>query len=329
MKIRQRFFIALYILAALGLGLFIYALPGFRQAMTKTSVVTYGTLGVSDSVEAFIVRNETVYEAGTTGETNYFLEDRTALRKGAKVLDIKTGAVSLGENGERAKNYDALVRGYGSAAVVTNDYLAPSSGELSYYVDGLEAFFTEERIENISYSDVAALEPYLVNLVRENALEGEPIYKIAEIHKWYILAWTAAENSGKYTVGDEMKIALPKGEVKAVLKEIKEDGGKWRLIFETNRYYEDFLGERKMAATVTTSELSGIIIENRSITTSEGTVGVYVLTKSGEYRFTPIDVLASDGVSSVCSMSYFYDEGGNRVNTVENYDEILTKPEAN
>ena len=78
---------------------------------------------------------------------------------------------------------------------------------------------------------------------------------------------------------------------------------------------------------IITSDYSGIIVPNSSIATVDGQVGVYVKERTGDFTFTPIKIIASDGEDSAVSSSYFYDDEGQRVNSVEIYDEILKNPE--
>ena len=78
---------------------------------------------------------------------------------------------------------------------------------------------------------------------------------------------------------------------------------------------------------IVTSDYSGIIIQNKSIATVDGEIGVYVKQKTGDYEFVPINIIASDGEYSVVSESYYYDEEGQKVNTVITYDEILKSPD--
>ena len=52
---------------------------------------------------------------------------------------------------------------------------------------------------------------------------------------------------------------------------------------------------------------------NSSIATVDGQVGVYVKERTGDFTFTPIKIIASDGEDSAVSSSYFYDDEGQRV----------------
>ena len=48
--------------------------------------------------------------------------------------------------------------------------------------------------------------------------------------------------------------------------------------------------------------------------------------KLDEATFVPVKILLSDGEKTVVEKNYFMDENGEKVTTIENYDEILKKP---
>jgi hypothetical protein len=78
--------------------------------------------------------------------------------------------------------------------------------------------------------------------------------------------------------------------------------------------------------TLIASSVSGIFLETDSIVEEEGQKGVYVVDKLGNYNFTPVRILSSDGDVTVVEKNYFYDAEGYAVSTVQNYYTIL-RPE--
>lgn len=326
MKKGKKLLIILYAIIVIGLGCLIYVVPQFKEAVTRTSVLEYGNLQVKDTVTCYFIRDEIVYSAGTSGSVNYYIEDKTQVRKGAKVLDISPGKVEVGGDEERPT--EKLRQRLGTDAVKTDTYAVPIPSTVSYYVDGYENYFTPDNMRQLRYDNIKDISFEVQNLVRDDTLEGEPLYKLCRDQKWYMAAWVEAGNISKYTVESNVTVNLPLGDVKAKIIDIIEDGDKWLVLFQSNRYYEDLTNIRYASATVITSDYSGIIIDNASITTNDGKVGVYKKTKNGDYVFVPIKVLTTDGTQSLAEVSYYYDADGNRVNTVEIYDEILKRPKA-
>jgi len=326
MRKKTKSLILVFLLLLVGLGISIYIIPQFSETLTRTSTIEYGKLEICDEGVCYIVRNEQVIAAPNSGTLAYYVSDAQKLKKNAKILDLTKVHVS-DENASKRPCYTIKDKLQGFMETKSS-FVMESPGMVSFYADGYEAYFTPDRIKNLHYEEVSALDMPLVNLVREDTLKGEPLYKISDCDHWYLITWVDVSSISTYAVDKRMTIKLPLGDIRATVSDIYEDGDMYLIVFKTNRYYEGYALERKVEATIVTSETEGILIDNESITTKEGVVGVYVINKNGDYVFTPIKVLATDGLKSAVSSGSYYDSEGNYVDTVDIYDEILRKPEA-
>jgi putative membrane fusion protein len=213
------------------------------------------------------------------------------------------------------------------SGIMPEDYISPSNGVISFYLDGYESEFTPENMALLSRAKVQNLNFDVQNLARETTLSREPLYKVVDNKKWYAVFWVAPENIVKYEKDHKATINLPLGQVDGTIYDIIDDKGQWLVILEFNKYYEEFAQIRKVDAEVITSDYNGLIIKNESITSKDGQPGVYVKDKSGEYVFKPVKIIISDGEWSLVEVSFFYtDDGAAKVETVNIYDEILKKP---
>lgn len=213
------------------------------------------------------------------------------------------------------------------SGIIPENYISQSNGVISYYLDGYESEFTPENMALLSREKVQNLNIDVQNLARKTTLSREPLYKVVDNKKWYAVFWVAPENIVKYEKGHAATINLPLGPVDGKIYDIVDDNGQWLVILEFNRYYEEFAKIRKVDAEVITSDYSGLIIRNESITSKDGQPGVYVKDKNGEYVYKPVKIITSDGEWSLVEVSYFYtDDGAVKVDTVNIYDEILKKP---
>ncbi len=325
MKKSRKRIIILYIAAVAILGVIIYIVPSVTGALTPTVVLRYDTLQVTDEEECYIVRNEEVYLAGAGGSINYYAKNGTKIRSGSTVLALTHDSQS--DNGK--SKYEDVITKLSNAAITQSDYRSKFNGIVSYYVDGFEAVFNPDTIEDLTYdqirkSDIGEVQ----NLTRKHTAKGEPLYKIVDNSAWYITCWVHEGSIAKYEQGNIVTVRLPEGDVRATIVSIQEEpDNMWQIVLETNRYCENFDQLRKTEATIVTAEYSGLIIPNKSIAAVNGQIGVYVKTKTGDYQFVPIKVITSDGENSVAAESLYYDAEGNQVNTVEVYDEILKNPE--
>lgn len=321
MKKSKKAIIIIYVLILAGLSIVIYAVPKVTGALTPTVILEYGSLRTTDEVTAYISRYETVYAAGQTGSINYYVGQNAQIRKGAKILSISQASAS-----EAGKDIKGVTERLSGTAITSTDFIMPVNGSISFFADGYEAMFAPETLGDLKFSDMKKVEEEPVNLTRETANRGEPLFKLCDYSKWYITTWILPGDTYKYEVGNRVQVVMEKGTISAKVTSLEDEGEEWQLTLETNRYYEDFSKLRSVDATIIASEYSGVIIPNESIAAIDGQTGVYVKDKKGEYNFVPIKIITSDGTNSVAYSGSYTDAEGKSVGTVDIYDEILRKP---
>lgn len=316
---KRKILLIAFLLTLLILYVVLYVVPGVTGALRKTEIINYGELKVSDPITYYLVRDEIVYTSGQSGDINYYFEEGSHVRRGTKVLDVLSRNVGESEN-----EFEEILNRLGKSAVKSDTYITDRNGIISYHVDGLESYFSPDSMHRLTFEEVAKLDLDPVNLTRKETNKGEPLYKICDSSTWYVLGWVEAGSVAKYNLGDSVRILFPEGEISATIDNIVEDAAHWLIIMRTDMYYAEFAKTRTGEATVITANATGIIIKNQSITTdSEGNIGVYVKKKNGDYEFKPIRVINTDGETSAVEASFFYDEKGNEIRTVDVYDEIL------
>ena len=321
---KKKNLLIIYLILIVVLGIITITIPEVTGALTKTEILQYENMQITDDVTCYIVRDESVHMAPSSGRINYYIEDSVKVRKNVKILDLVPGTSQQDES-----KYNDIITRLGDSEVVLHQVASAQNGVVSYYIDGYEGYFTPERMTSLSYETTKKQDFRTVNLTRDNTLKGEPLFKICQSNMWYVMAWIDTENISKYEVGDSVKIQLPLGEVDALVDQIIDQEDKWLVIMKTTRYYEEFAKIRTADVQIITQEYTGIKVRNSSITTENGVAGVYIKTKNGEFVFRPIKVITSDGDYSLVYSSKFYDAEGQEVITVEVYDEILKNPSQN
>lgn len=309
----------LWIFLFILLSVIIYAIPSLTGALRSTYTVKYGSLAVRDSGTGYLVRNERVYRAHSGGTVNRYIEDGTLVRKGVRVLEINGS-----NSGEHSQTYKDLMQRLDGRGVFST-YTTKDEGVVTYSADGYEYQLTPDNMAKKSRSWYDSLSnDTVVQLKRSRVKKNEPVFKVADRSKWYIVMFIDSSHAKRYADGDQLRIRLDKKKtIYGYVDSIKKTGGSARLIISTDYYYTSFASERTAQVTVTMSETDGLIIPNESIAVKNGQKGVYVRQKTGKYTFTPIHVLATDGSESAISQSSYVDKNGKYVDTVENYDQIL------
>ncbi len=297
-KLQTKSAIILFIVIFAVLYAIIYIVPKVTDIFTQTYTAEYGTLESVREAECVIVRDEKVFKSGTGGSAERKQEAGRLVRSG-------TAVVSVGGQ----------------------EQYADLRGIVSYYYDGFESRLTSENIGSLKESfieEYRAEEASEKEFASQNIQPGDPIFKIIDNSKWFLVCWLGEEDAEQFEEGYTVKAAFGAGEAVAMNVYSKtKQGEKYQIVLSCNRSYEDFDRYRIADCRLITSSRSGIILETDSIVEKDGVKGVYVVNKLGKSVFTPVSILSSHDGRTVVEKNYYYDSEGQYVATVESYDEIL------
>lgn len=323
--------IYIFIIALVTLYVVIEIVPFLTGALTRTEILKYGELKVEQEVVCYLVRNETVYSAPDSGEIKYKFEEGSLVKKGAKVLTFNKDSDITNEeetNLLKKSDFKAFMVRLGDNLVADQMFTAATRGIFSTNIDGYEAIFKTNTIEELTYQEVSKMSIKSQDVVRNYALKGEPVYKITDNSAWYMVFWVKKNEATKYKIDATVKVTLPDGDVRATVDKLVADEDRFMVILSTNRYYKSFASQRKVQANILMVDQRGLLISNDSLTTKDGITGVYIKNTIGDYVFKPVRTIATDGDKTLVLEDVYYDEEGQPVDTVNVYDEVLKKPEA-
>ena len=315
--------IAVYLAALLLLYIVVEVLPEVTDIFETTQTLEPGTLRIAYETTGYLIKDESVGIAPESGEIQYLVAVGTAVKKGYPIVAVTPDGGDSKDS--RFSEYMDKLKGYEG---LSEDYNSPISGVFSLTVDGYEDYFTPAKMDKIKRETVESLSYKSANLERNSVIEGEPIYKVSNDDNWYVLCWVDKETAESYSEGREVSLELPEGTVDASVHSVREDGDDYRVIFYLNVYYEAFCESRAVDMSIVTSDNDGLLVDNKCIVEKDGQQGVYVVNKNGNYVFTRISVISTDGEQSVIEDATFIDEDGNQVYTVDVYDEVLKHPDS-
>ena len=302
-KNKLKIMISAYALVFIVLFVIIYVVPRVSNIFMETYTAQYGILEQSTESSYIAVRTEKLYTSDNGGQVKRAVSQGALMRRNAHIADV--GAVR---------------------------YYSQERGIISYYYDGLESVFTPQNMQELTESNLDLNDKDKSYELKEcesgNAQSGSPIFKVVDNTQWYIVCWVNADEADDWTPGKSVTVEFDKDDkIKMKVSQCNMQGEKLQLILSCNRYYEKFDRIRTGECRLIKASRSGIIIDSESITEEDGTAGVYVMSKKlDEATFVPVKILLSDGEKTVVEKNYFMDENGEKVTTIENYDEILKKP---
>jgi hypothetical protein len=203
---------------------------------------------------------------------------------------------------------------------------------VSYYADGFEKIFTPDRLADITKAEMADAPSESVNLKREYTRTSEPLYKLADNRKWYMICWLPA-NAGtivNYDEGDSVEVDFDGTRVKSRIESITATAGAedYKIVLSSDMYYEDMARYRKTIAEIVFAEYQGLIVDAGNVVFRDEKPGVFVKQRSGQFKWVRINKIESKstGEKYIVSSGTFADAEGKIISTVNYYDEILVKP---
>ncbi len=275
----------------------IYVIPTVSDIFKQTYIAEYGTLDVSREAECIIVRNEKNYTSSAAGKVEREAEEGDLLKANRHVVSV------------------------GGSAMYNEEI-----GIVSYYYDGFESKFNGETLDSVNKEFFSTFKesPGVQKAVSGTAEVGNTVFKIIDRTKWYLVCWLDAEDEEVFTIGRTVTVNFDEeNQVLMDVERVIKQGKEIKVIFSTNRLYEDFDQYRVKTCTITAKSSNGIIINTDSIVEKDGVQGVYIIDKYGKENFTPIQIYSTQDDKTVVAKNYFYDAEGYPVETIKNYDEVL------
>ena len=276
-------------------------------------------------------------EAGADAKAD---DKKTAENAGDKKDDKQAGKEDAGEtedaegSGEEdskpgtLSKYKGIMEDLGDEYMVTEDGYTRTAGYVSYYVDGAEARLSTKAIESLNRDDLKQLTGRkAVKTPSKSCGKNYPIFKIVNNRKWYLVYYLKTDEAAKYTEGETVHIEVNGENVPVTVKEVRDEGKNTRITLTCKTFFDGFLEERVLDTKVTVESAEGLVLEDGSIVEApDGKRGVFVINKLGEHVFTPVKTKADDGTKCVVYSDLYVDEGGNYVETIKTYDEVIAEP---
>lgn len=139
---------------------------------------------------------------------------------------------------------------------------APTSGIVSYRVDGLEEKLTPENLGEITDTLLETIDFKTGQIISSKNDSG----KIIDNFKYYVAIVTDTELGNSAKVGDSVTLRLSgTEEEKAKIVQINDGSGKRTIIFEVDRISTTIINHRKITVDVIWWEKTGFKVPNQAI----------------------------------------------------------------
>ena len=338
--------IIIFMLILIGLAVIIYAVPSVTGMLVETYPAEYGELEIYDDTVGYFFRNEVVYGAADGGDVNRLAQEGELLRPFTTVVEISGTSPDPinpeSDSVDKATEIKKRLEGY---TKIASNYQIASGGVVSFFIDGYEKEFTIDRAENIQKDQLTEISQSDVMETGKKVRPEYPLFKIISNNGWQLVAYVPMEHLDQYSEGQSVDVTFFNREdnddkdfvdlsekdplynkVEMLVKSVKTEGDYGRLILKSSRFFGGIGQYRVANCRIVSHDVSGLLIENGSITEVDGKTGVYVKNKKGKYDFVPVMIYGSSDHTTVIADKYFYNEDGEYVRTVDPFDDVLRKP---
>lgn len=318
-----RKYLIIYIALILALYVVIEVVPKVTNIFETTQILEPGNLVLTTEADGILIKKEAIAVSPQSGPIEYLVKVGAAVRKNQKVVRID----STEDEAAFGRKHDDLMKRLEGYSGLVETKRTPISGVFSLSMDGGERVLNPAHLDQLTREKVKDLPLHEKSLEETTVHAGDPIYKVTDDNMWYVASWMKEELAESYSEGQQVKLRLPEGTVQATVHSVTRDEKRYRVIFSSDRYYKKLASTREVEMIIEGTEQSGLLVDNACIIEKDGENGVYVRDKNGEYYFSRINVIETDGKDSVISESSFIDEEGAEVSTVSVYDEVTKNPE--
>lgn len=290
------------------------------EKITLTSNIKLIETQIEDKIENLRNLNN------TQEITEYNKEIEDLLEKKIEALgEITTTSDGLKQLVRERNSYREQIKS------MTEYIIAPTSGIVSYRVDGLEETLTPQRFNDINREYLENLNLKTGQMVATSTEAG----KVIDNFKYYIAVSMDSEEAISAKQGDKVKIRLSTNdEIKAEVVHINEETENRILIFEIDRLTEKLINYRKISFDIIWSSDSGFKVPNKAIAKDENGLAYIIRTRLGYLTKLLVKIVSSnENYSIVTTYSSeeltnlgYSEEEISDYKKIKLYDEILLHP---
>ena len=290
------------------------------EKITLTSNIKLIETQIEDKVENLRNLNN------TQEITEYNKEIEDLLEKKIEALgEITTTSDGLKQLVRERNSYRDQIKS------MTEYIIAPTSGIVSYRVDGLEETLTPQRFNDLNREYLENLNLKTGQMVATSTEAG----KVIDNFKYYIAVPMDSEEAISAKQGDKVKIRLSTNdEIKAEVVHINEETENRILIFEIDRLTEKLINYRKISFDIIWSSDSGFKVPNKAIAKDENGLSYIIRTRSGYLTKLLVKIVSNNESYSIVTtynseeltnLGYSEEEISD-YKKIKLYDEILLHP---
>lgn len=252
-----------------------------RQREAQSTLYSQDTGSVESEVASRINSISELTESGDIEEIHEYKEDINSLRAGEDI--------SLSGKIEELTNEKSTLES--SIAGGKTDIVCDRSGIFSSYIDGLESVLSPDRIQEYNVSYIRSLSVQNIKHTSGTAvLTGDPICKVMNNHKWYVIGIGGEANASLCQEGTDVTVRftnLSGSSAPGTITYVSapDENGEFLFLVEVSTYLESPFSYRTIDTDIIFEEYSGYKIPSEAVRTGETLDSYYVYATVGSTTY--------------------------------------------
>ena len=343
------------------LGIIIYIIfqigSFFIGKFTKTIVLKNEKVEFKINKKGLVIRDEILIKADSSGYLKIDIEEGEKVKKGQEVVkiesnnklvaineelkilnkdieklesDIKKSSNKLNneiklKNLETKKNQQALLNKQKND--LTETIYTPKSGIISYKYDENEDIYNIEDIDLIKEEDIEDTKNNYkdIEVNKEKVREGDTLARVINNQLMYVAVDLSKEESKTFNINEEVKLSINNEKFNAHVERINESEDKDIVIFKISEQNIGIYDTRVAEFDIIYNQIEALKIPRKSIAKVNKKDGVYVINE----QTRNVEFVELEGIEYQDDEFVYINTYKNKLNnikTVNNYDEIILKP---
>ncbi len=208
--------------------------------------------------------------------------------------------------------------------------MAPSSGIISYYIDGYENVLKDINLYQINFNLLNKQIMDVENFSTQFVNEGDILYKVVNSNHWKFIALVDKYYQDFFDIGRKIQVEINGEKVSGEVVEIIDQDDNIAILLNMNNIISDFQKNRKMKVNLLPINYKGLQIENNSLVKVNGEYGVYILNTNNKAVFRLVKIIGYDDNYAIVegdSFKKMVNGETTNVSTVKLYDEVVRNGE--
>lgn len=262
-----------------------------KKREAQSTLYSQDTGSVEGEVALRINSIPDLSKAGEIETIHEYKEDINSLRAG--------GDISLSAKIEELTNEKSALES--SISGGKTDILCDRSGIFSSYIDGLESVLAPDRIQEYNVTYIRSLSAQNIKHTSGSAvLTGDPICKVMNNHKWYVIGIGSEANASLCIEGTNVTVRFTNLSGSSAAGTITfvsdaDENGEFLFLVEVSSYLESPFSYRTIDTDIIFEEYSGYKIPSEAVRTGDTLDSYYVYATIGSTTYRcDCDILYTD-----------------------------------